>query len=189
MSAARKEIISDDRPVRERLREWAASHPGATAADAARALDVSRQRISQVAEEEGIELVRYATRYPTMTEGLISPGMIGVRTPGIDEERKRPQHIEAVLRVAADLVLRGYEVFSPLSFSTQADLVTVNKITRRTELIVIDLKAEKELRDLLRDPSGFERNATRRAIVSADPAEPIVYQPKFETKGNVYNRG
>lgn len=59
--------------ARERLRRFLAKYPGATAAAAARAIGVSRQRVHQIAQDEGIKLPLRVVVYPTAEEFLGSP--------------------------------------------------------------------------------------------------------------------
>lgn len=56
--------------ARERLRWFLAMYPEASAAAAARAIGVSRQRVHQIARDEGLEFRRGGIQYPKMEEFL-----------------------------------------------------------------------------------------------------------------------
>lgn len=60
------------KPARERLRLFLKRYPKATAAAAARAIGVSRQRVHQIARDEGLSLTR-TVEYPKMRE-YMGPG-------------------------------------------------------------------------------------------------------------------
>jgi len=86
--SARKAAVNDrTASVRTRLRVWAKLNHGATAADAAQALGVTRQRIRQIAEQEQIEFPRHHTEPPPGQQVLIHHD--GLRTPvGVAALRK-----------------------------------------------------------------------------------------------------
>jgi hypothetical protein len=146
-------------PTRDRLRSYCRSHPGATAADIARALGVSRQLITRLADEEGIELVRYTTAMqPKETRPLEGPSY----TAG--------GRASASLLVAADLVARGFEVFLAYGPRSSCALVALESGTRRC--IRVDVQTKRSAAKYER-PN--ERSWDHRATVL--PGEPITYYP------------
>jgi hypothetical protein len=164
-------------PARERLRQFLTRNPGATAAAAARALNVSRQRIHQLAAEEGFELEKYTTQYPETRERIGGPTIVTHVTPSIDEltGHGKPAHGAAVLRVAADLAALGFDVYVPLNRRQDAaDLVIVHPESYDVERVVVDITA---LRGQVEDPNDRTVERRRLAIVQGD--RPIVYRPPF----------
>src|SRR5687767_7682374 len=97
--------------ARERLRAYLVQHPSATAAQAGRALGVSRQRIHAIAQDEGLELARVSSppAAPHLGSELAPPRLTGQASTGPATDPLRA----AVFRVAADLSGRGFEVYLP----------------------------------------------------------------------------
>ena len=108
--------------MREKLLAFHKANPGATQGDAAAALGVSRQRISQLCQELGLRFMR-ATR---ASNRPIMPKADHWGNTGLARSRS-PHFIGAggEMLVAADLLVRGISVFRSLSATAEFDLLAV----------------------------------------------------------------
>ena len=151
------------RKVREEHPEW-------PAAAVARAVGVTRQRVSQLAKEHGLTFPRGRNSNPqsrVVVDGAKPP--LTSLVVGLTSE----------LTVAADLTTRGFSVFIPLVRSAPCDLVVVGK----------DGTAKRiEVKPGWRQRSGsvlFKRKAPGRsdhyAVVLA--GEPVLYDPPLSSEG------
>lgn len=145
---------------------------GKTAREIARALNVSRQRIYQVADAHGLTLP--SGRHPLdgrrppppkariVTGGIVQP--ISHSTAGTIAE----------LLAAADLMARGWQVFFPLVRSTGHDLIGC----RGAELVTV------EVRSAIRNAAGaivFNKKTTSKSDHHAYvvTGEIVTYKPEL----------
>jgi hypothetical protein len=157
----------------DRLRELAIDM---TAAEAAKAMNVSRQRIYQVARREGIRFCK-APYVPKIGKRRGRAKQVSrVITGGVSEVvgDTRVSGRICELLVAADLVARGWKVFFPMNMNGPHDLVA----SKGDKLRSFEVRAAKRLKS---GKSSFRRDdkcaSDFYALVIR--GEPVEYEPEL----------
>lgn len=171
--------------TREQVKQLAHEHPTASMAEIARHLGVSRERVRQIVDEEGLTVghdvlcaddkwrpatvgTRTLPRARVITGGL--PVALNATAVGTASE----------LLTAADLTARGWAVFFPLVRTACCDLVIVGKdgAVERVEV----RSAKRSAAGLLQFSSPDRSKSDRRALVVT--GEPVTYRPPFPNETN-----
>lgn len=159
------------RTSRDRLRAFMVQNPHATAPQAAKAVGVTRQRIHKIAQDEGIEFGDGTPPSGVARGGIgmeIAPPPLSAEATTGPAKDATPA---AVLRVAADLVARGFDVFMPTSWTAACHLVAHDPGTNRFEGITVEISRDRKTISYDR-AFGLGR---RKAFAVGD--DPIVYRP------------
>jgi hypothetical protein len=164
--------------TRERLKALHAAEPSWTAAIIARELGVSRQRVHQLAEAEGLELPTYAyipERPRRRTKA--APPEARVRTGGLTMPLS---HVAAgvvgELLCAADLAARGWLPFLPAIRHRGVDLLALSRDSMKVERI--EVRCGKRTADGKIVYNRPERSKSDRVAVVMT-GEPVVYYPPY----------
>lgn len=145
--------------AREGILELLREDPHIGAAEAGRALDITRQRAHQLLEELRPEVEASPDKFQRIaqTASLLNSAVL--------------------LEAAADLASRGWQIFVPIAHSSQTcDLVAVSKDGKKVERIEVRV-AKRRLGEVqFTEPHGgvFDR----LALVIA--GEPVLYRPAFK---------
>jgi Winged helix-turn-helix DNA-binding len=157
--------------TRERLLALVKADPNITKAQIAERLGVTRQRIKQLADAEGLSIADgIAGRKPgpqkrATAEAAPVTGGIASIPPGTSPA-------VAILLAAADLTARGFSVYLPFATTAAADLVTIDTHGRVERVSVARARrAGGEVRYDDPDRGGVDR----RALILSE--EPVQYSP------------
>ena len=182
-------MSTQDQSTRERLAAMIAEagHPP-TISDAAEALSVSRQRISQLYKSMGLVMPRGRRSKPLTAAGrevqtlpqTAAPSArlaIGGRAAALTTNAAG--HVSELI-AAADLIARGFSVLAPIAQTTApVDLVTVSRQSGRVERIEVRSGTRRNGKVSWTRSGGARRTlCDRYAIVLA--GEPVRYSPPFD---------
>jgi hypothetical protein len=159
--------------IEEQIRGVLAAHPKATNAEVARRLGLSPQRISQACKKHGIKLAKWQPpiqytprRYaapPEVRAPILATGSVNHTICGAISE----------LLVAADLMTRGFRVYTPIARQRSHDLIAVNAAG---ETLTIEVRSAK------RKPDGkvavtHKDKCASQFLAWVITGEPIRYRP------------
>lgn len=156
--------------TREQVRALIRDEPMLNLAGIARRVGVSRERVRQIAEEEGLVAPKgvvgvHVHRPPVarLITGGVSVPLSSTVVGTIGE-----------LLAAADLAARGFMVFFPLVRTGACDLITLNR-SGKTERIEVRCGHRKDGK--VRYSFADRSKSDRHAIVIT--GEPVTYSPPF----------
>lgn len=162
--------------TREKVLRLNRENPTWNMSDIARDIRVSRERVRQIAESEGLLIERgvrgVRSREARSPEPRVSTG--GILVP----INHTAAGLIGELLVAADLTARGYVAFIPLTRNAECDLIAMSKDGRLEKI---------EVRCGKRTPAGITYNRKpegthdRYAIVIT--GEPVIYKPDLPNEG------
>ncbi len=156
--------------TRERLAGLLAEDPEISAPDAAEILGVSRQRVHQILKSLGVKRGPIRRRIqrtprPKVLTGGVRVGLTATMKGTVGE-----------LLVAADLLQRGYQVFTPITRHTASvDLVILDIGGTSVERIEVKTAKRREGRLIYTAPA--HERYDRLAIVAT--GEEVIYKPAF----------
>ena len=148
--------------VASRIRQAVSDNPNAWAAEIARVLGVSRQRVHQVCRDSGIKLPKAPPSPPFSRANCAAPARISPSVAGAVAE--------AI--AIADLLSRGYKPYSPVVRQRSHDIIAVSPSG-----VVITIEVRSAVRDVSRVhvPKSARDKSQHYALVLKD--EPVVYKP------------
>lgn len=165
--------------TRDRMLALVHAEPHLNQAEIAARLKVTRQRIKQLADEEGLTL----KRGPVGVSGRKPKAEDPVKrvTGGLIEMPPGASPAVAVLLTAADLTARGYAVFLPVNQTASCDLVTIDPATDKVERVVVRKARRAGAGEEVRYDDPIRGRADRRAFLLTD--EPGVrYEPAIKPR-------
>lgn len=161
-----------EKTTRELVRALVRDEPSLNLTDIAARIGVSRERVRQIATEEGLGVPRGVVGYrPRKAAG---PPVARVTTGGVPV--KITQTVAgtiAELLVAADLSARGFVVFFPLVRSAICDLVAL----RRDVELPLRIEVRSGHRSGQRIVYSTKTNSPAEHHAVVITGEPVVYRP------------
>lgn len=158
--------------TRDELQALLQADPTLSAAELARRLGVSRERVRQLTEAMGIRLVRWRRSAPQTAKEPESR----IITGGVQATlHATSAGLIGELLVAADLTARGWTVFFPLTRIAACDLVALKSggVPERVEVRCAKRADNGALRYARPDRAKYDRLAL---VVSG---EPVTYVPPY----------
>ena len=156
---------------RDRVRDLAAA--GYTARQIALELGVSRQRVYQIADAEGVSLPR-ANAPDTPRRGTVpKPRVI---TGGIEQPiNHTTAGTISELLAAADLLARGWQVYMPVVRARGHDLIAVNG----GKVVTVEVRSAKRNAEgnLVYNRSARDRSQAYALVLTG---EPVQFRPSVE---------
>lgn len=160
--------------TRERLLVLHKENPEWTGSMLARALGVSRERVRQLAEAEGLKLAQFVyvpkRRPPRPPEARVMTG--GQMVP--------LSHVAAgvvgELLVAADLAARGWLPFLPAIRHRGCDLLALSRDGSTVERIEVRCGARRPDGRIIYNRPNKEKSDRRAVVITG---EPVLYYPPY----------
>jgi len=157
--------------TRERLLALVRAEPHLNQTELAERLGVTRQRVKQLVDDEGLAIDRgprgAGGRKPKVTEPT-APSMTG----GVAAMAAGTTPAVAVFLAAADLTSRGYTVFLPVTQTASCDLVAIDR-DGQVERIVV--RRARRAGEEVRYDDPIHGRHERKAMILTD--EPVRYEP------------
>lgn len=177
---------------REHIKTLHADYPDASLAEVARVVGVSRERVRQIANSEGLQfgqpsIDRYGREHthqhiPTSPRRAPEPAL---RTGGVAVTLSHTAvGTVGELLVAADLIARGWSVFWPLVRTPRCDLLVLSPDGSQVERI--EVRTARRLGSEVRYARPDTSRSDRRAIVIT--GEPVRYSPPHDGDGVLRKR-
>jgi hypothetical protein len=156
--------------TRERIIALVKEEPHLNQTEIAEHVGVKRQRVSQIIADEGLSV-------PRAKRGVASRKLAAEdsRAPSSDAV---PAHLAAagrmvgVLVAAADMMVRGFTVFLPVTQTAACDFLAMDS---RGQIERVSVRKARRAGEEIRDDDPIRGGTDRRALILTD--EPVRYEP------------
>lgn len=156
---------------RDRVKELAAA--GRSAREIAQELGISRQRVYQIADQDGVSLPSASTAHPFRRGTIPKPRVI---TGGIEQPiNHTTAGTISELLAAADLLARGWHVYMPVVRARGHDLIAVQD----EKVVTVEVRSAKRNAEgnLVYNRSARDRSQAYALVLTG---EPVHFRPPVE---------